>query len=174
MKALVIVGKSFLALSLFFNVAAQAAQEPNPLFLEASDLSEQLNMSALNDNVKSAFQIRFEGLKREQQELWVFAGQVDGGQCQGNCIDLYNSRVMTWESSLRSFNEDARRWLKNQPVDPNLVSQCLRDCDKADDARRRGCIEGPIEEHTSCLRASYERKLDCTNTKCYGITTPIR
>lgn len=176
MKIPVVVGTIVLALSLVSNMAAQAgeAQEPNPLFLEASDLSEQLSASSLNDNVKNAFRIRFEGLSQVQQQLWDIAGQVDGGQCADSCIDLYNSRVLNWQSDLQSFVDDARRWLKSQPVDPALLPQCLRDCEKADDARRRDCVKRPIEEHRACLEESYERKIDCTNTKCYGITTPIR
>jgi hypothetical protein len=82
MKTQIVVGGIVLALSLFFNIAAQAAQEPNPLFLEASNLSEQLSASSLNDNVKTAFRKRFDDLEREQQDLWILAGQVDGGQCQ--------------------------------------------------------------------------------------------
>lgn len=176
MKMQVVVGTIILALSFLSNMAAQAgeAQQPNPLFLKAGDLAEQLSASSLNDNVKTAFRTRFEGLKQTQEQLWILAGQVDGGQCAGSCIDLYSSRVLSWQSDLQSFIADAHRWLKSQPVDPNMLSQCLRDREKEDEARRRDCVKRPIEEHTACLQESYERKLDGTNTKCYGITTPIR
>lgn len=176
MKISAVIGTIVLALLLLSNVSAQAgeAQQPNPLFLEASDLSEELSASSLNDNVKTAFRKRFGGLAQVQQQLWALAGQVDGGQCAGSCIDLYNSRVLNWQSDLQNFISDAHRWLKSQSVDPNLLPQCLRECEKEDDARRRECVKRPIEGHTACLQESYERKLDCTNTKCYGITTPIR
>lgn len=85
MKISVVVGAIVLALSLLFSMAVQAgeAQQPNPLFLTASDLAEELSTSSLNDNVKNAFRIRFEGLEQVQKQLWDLAGQVDGGQCQG-------------------------------------------------------------------------------------------
>lgn len=176
MKTGTAVGAMALALSLIFTMAthAEEAQQVNPLFAEAGELADQLSASSLNDNVKNAFRKRFEGLSQTQQQLWDLAAQVDGGQCAGSCIDLYNSRVVNWQADVQSFIDDAHRWLKGQPIDPDKLAQCLRDCDNEDDARRRDCIKRPIEEHTACMQESYERKLDCTNTKCYGITTPIR
>jgi len=174
MRTLPVVWTLVLTLLLITATHAESAQEPNPLFLEASGLLEQLSASSLDDNVKTAFRKRFESLEQEQQELWTLAGQVDGGECQESCIELYNSRISAWESNLNSFNDDARRFLKNQPVDPDFLAQCLRDCEAADDARRRKCDEGPIEESVACKKASWELKIDCTNTKCYGITTPVR
>lgn len=91
---------------------AVSAKIPNPLLVEAQDISRQLNSSTLND--KSEWDRRFHDLEQEQQLLWSLAEQVDSGQCIGSCIDLYNSRVVSWESSLQSFIHDARLTLRAQ------------------------------------------------------------
>ena len=78
----------------------------NPLFVEAKDILQQLNSSALDD--KTGWAKRFHDLEQEQQLLWSVAEQVDSGQCTGSCVDLYNSRVVAWQSSLESFIHDAR------------------------------------------------------------------
>jgi hypothetical protein len=88
--------------------SAVSAQIPNPLFVEAQDISQQLNSSTLNDNDKTEWVKRFHDLEQEQQLLWCLAKQVDSGQCTVSCIDLYNSRVVAWESSLQNFIHDAR------------------------------------------------------------------
>ena len=85
---------------------AASVQIPNPLFVEALNISQQLNSSMLND--KSEWNKRFHDLEQEQKLLMSLAEQVDSGQCAGSCIDLYNSRVEAWESSLQSFIQDAR------------------------------------------------------------------
>lgn len=89
---------------------AASVQIPNPLFVEAQDISQELNSSILND--KSEWTKRFHNLEQEQQLLMSLAEQVDGGQCTGSCVNLYNSRVVAWESSLQSFIHDARLTLR--------------------------------------------------------------
>lgn len=89
---------------------AVSVKIPNPRFVEAQDISRQLNSSTLND--KSDWARRFHALEQEQQLLWSVAEQVDSGQCTGSCIDLYNSRVVAWQSSLESFIHDARLALR--------------------------------------------------------------
>lgn len=95
-------------------LCADRSQIPNPLFVEARNIAQQLNSSTLNDKDETELPKRFHELEQEQQLLWVLAEQVDRGQCIGNCIDLYNSRVVAWESSLQSFIHDARPTLRAQ------------------------------------------------------------
>lgn len=85
---------------------AESVRIPNPLFVEAKDIWQQLNSSTLDD--KTGWAKRFHDLEQEQQLLWSIAEQVDSGQCTGSCIDLYNSRVVAWQSSLENFIHDAR------------------------------------------------------------------
>jgi len=89
---------------------AVSVRIPNPLLVEAQDISQQLNSSTLND--KTEWVKRFHDLEHEQQLLWSLAEQVDSGQCIGTCIDLYYSRVVAWESNLQGFIHDARLTLR--------------------------------------------------------------
>jgi hypothetical protein len=161
-------GKIVLVLSLLIAAHAEAAQESNPLFLEASDLAEQLNASSLNDNVKTAFRTRFENLKQEQQDLWVLAGQVDGGQCIESCIDLYNSRISIWESKLRSFSEDARRWmdLQTKSDDPMWVKKCHDKCYKTREECNIDCRDNHSDELNRCKQQCWDRSVICINKGC--------
>jgi len=113
MKTRVVAGTIFLVLSLLFNIAAQAAQEPNPLFIEARNLWQQLSASSIASDTKAGFGRRFGDLARVQQQLWSLAGQVDSGACTDQCLDTYNDRVMAWQSNLESFNGDARLALES-------------------------------------------------------------
>lgn len=160
-----LIGIIVLALSLPMAAFAEGAQEPNPLFLEASDLAEQLSASSLNDNVKTAFRVRFEGLQREQQYLWAFAGQVDSGQCTGNCINLYNSQVLAWQSKLRSFNDDARRWMDQQKKsdDPMWFKKCQDKCLKTREACYAGCRDDRSQELNPCQQKCWDRSVICIN-----------
>lgn len=167
MKTLAVVGTIVLTLSLLFNVATQAegAQEPNPLFLEASDLSEQLSVSSLNDNVKTAFRRRFDDLKREQQDLWILAGQVDGGQCQGSCVDLYNRRVLNWQSKLQSFNHDARAWmdLQKKSDDPMWTKKCHDRCYSNREKCYQDCRDNHSDKLNQCQQKCWDDSVICIN-----------
>lgn len=165
MKTPAVVGIIVFALTLLSNMAAQAedAQELNPLFLEVSDLSEQLSASSLNDNAKTAWSMRFDGLKQVQQELFNLGGQVNSGQCREGCIDLYNSRVSSWESSLQSFSHDANLALHAQQGDPTSKYKCWGDCDRKHTSCWSRCLDGPIEENEPCHKACNEEKTQCVN-----------
>lgn len=115
MKTLLIVGTILLAISLLSNRAAQAEewQGINPLFVEAHELWQQADSSTLNDNTKNALRTRFDTLEQEQRKLWRLVGQIEEGQCRDECIDLYDSDVVSWEISLKSFIHDAKLLLSS-------------------------------------------------------------
>lgn len=133
MKIIDVVGTIVLVLSLLSNGAAQAgdAQQENPLFVEARNLWQQISASSLDNDTKAPYGKRFGDLAAEQRSLWSLAGQVDSGACTGRCLDNYNDRVLTWQSNLQSFSNDARKVL-----DGNKPESCTQDCQ--DDYR--GCL----------------------------------
>lgn len=110
MKIIAVVKIIVLALVFLSNGVAQAgdAQQENPLFVEARNLWQQISASSLDNDVKAPYGKRFGDLAAEQQSLWSLAGQVDNGACTGRCLDNYNDRVLTWQSRLQSFSNDAR------------------------------------------------------------------
>lgn len=114
MKTRVIAGTMLLALSILFSMigTSEGAQEPNPLFLEARNLWQQLSASRMPADEKATYGKRFGDLARVQRQLWDFAGQVDSGACADQCLDDYNNRVMYWQSDLETFNSDARSTLE--------------------------------------------------------------
>lgn len=116
MKIFAIVGTIVLALSLLLAGAAQAedAQQENPLFVEARNLWQQISASSLDNGAKAPYGKRFGDLAAEQRSLWSLAGQVDSGACADQCLDSYNGRVMTWQSNLQSFSNDARKVLDRE------------------------------------------------------------
>lgn len=168
MKILVVFGTIVLALSLLSNVTAQAddAKRDNPLWLEATNMLEELDMSSLNDNAKHYWHRRFNTLAEVQVSLSEWAGQVDRGQCKENCIDLYNSRIDQWESNLQRFNKDAAATLHaNKSSDTAWLKKCV---DKAY-ADREACylkgrdepIEGANAWTQNCWNKSIKQEKAC-------------
>ncbi|MDO8288959.1 MAG: hypothetical protein Q7T44_07050 [Parvibaculum sp.] len=102
MSALVV-----LVICVAFSPAAKAAQEINPLFVQAQQYAAQVASSSASDDVKAGFAQRFATLQGRQQQLWQLAGEVDAGQCIGGCLDNYNNEIMSWQSSLQQFSADA-------------------------------------------------------------------
>lgn len=115
MKILAIVKTIVLAVSLLLIGAAQAeaAQQENPLYVEARNLWQQISESSLDNGAKAPYGKRFGDLAAEQRSLWSLAGQVDSGACADRCLDNYNNRVLTWQSNLEYFNRDARTALES-------------------------------------------------------------
>lgn len=113
MKTCITIGTIVLALSLTFNITVQAAQEPNPLFIEARNLWQQLSASSIDTDAKASYGKRFGDLARDQQQLWSLAGQVDSGQCMDGCMTSYNNQVIAWQSALAAFNRDAHMALES-------------------------------------------------------------
>lgn len=109
MKIQPIVRTIVLALSLLVIETAHAAgaQQENPLFVEARSLWQQISNSSLDNSVKAPYGQRFGDLAAEQRSLWTLAGEVDSGACAERCLDNYNNRVLSWQSNLQSFNNDA-------------------------------------------------------------------
>jgi hypothetical protein len=163
MKTLLAVGTIVFTLSLLPNMAAQAAdaQRPNPLFLEAKNLSQQLSVSALNDNAKNAWRRRFNDLEEVQKQLWDLAGQVDRGQCKENCIDLYNSRVRQWQTDLQSFIHDAKATLQAlKSADPAWRENCLNNSRRIREECYKECRNGPIEKVNSCIQQCWDDNVE--------------
>lgn len=100
-------GIVLLLVCLALSPQARAAQEANPLFLLAQQMSAQVASSSAPDDVKASFAQRFSALSSQQQQLWQLAGEVDAGQCVGDCLDNYNNEVIAWQGGLEQFNADA-------------------------------------------------------------------
>jgi hypothetical protein len=165
MKAQVVAGM-FLAVLLLSNLAAQAGQEENPLFIEGKNMAEELDISSLNDNAKLHWAQQFKALANEQQQLWEVAGQVVGGQCSNGCAGQYNRRLEQWENNLRRFINDATATLRAQKSsDPAWLKKCA---DKAH-ADREVCYlkgrEKPINEfkawNQQCWNTSIKQEKAC-------------
>lgn len=123
----------FLMFISLFSVSAYAgrAQQQNPLFLEASQLSGQLNSSSLDAANKASLSKRFDDIKRVQQELWVLSGRIDSGECVLDCIPKYRKIFPGWESDLKSYIADARNSLaKATPQNPASAGQQAAVADK--------------------------------------------
>lgn len=163
MKIPVAVRVAVVMLASLFAVIAYAdgAQQPNPLFVEASGLSQQLAASSLNDNARTAWARRFQGLEEVQQQLWSLAGQVDAGQCTDSCIDLYNSRVVAWQSSLQTFITDAKATLHAQQNTPESMYKCWGVCDRKHTACWKRCLDRPIDENAACHATCNDEKNQC-------------
>ena len=83
-----------------------AAQQENPLFVQARALADQVASSSLSDDQKAGFAQRFASLQAEQQNLWQLAGDVDGGRCVDDCLNDYNNRVIGWQNDLAGFSAE--------------------------------------------------------------------
>lgn len=140
MKILAVVRIIVLALVLLSNGVAQAgdAQQENPLYVEARNLWQQISASSLDNGTKAPYGQRFGNLAAEQQSLWSLAGQVDSGACAGRCLDNYNNRVLTWQSNLQSFSNDARKVLDG--------NSCTQDCQDGQ-AGYRNCLTSAFTEY---------------------------
>jgi hypothetical protein len=114
-KSQVGLASIFLILGFFINgsALAQQVQVLNPSFVKARDLWRELSASSLSPDEKAPYGRRFGSLAREQQSLWSLAGEVDRGQCKGQCVTAYNNRVIAWQSSLAAFNRDAHLALES-------------------------------------------------------------
>lgn len=139
MKIIAVVKIIVLALVFLSNGVAQAgdAQQENSLFVEARNLWQQISASSLDNGAKAPYGKRFGDLAAEQRSLWSLAGQVDSGACTGRCLDNYNDRVLTWQSNLQSFSNDARRVLDR--------SSCTQDCQDGQ-AGYRSCLTTAFTE----------------------------
>lgn len=147
-------------------VLAQQAQVINPLYLQAKDiLNTMLDAPRISPSLKSSFRSRFADLDAEQKSLWFAAGQVDSGQCNNSCIDLYNRRIEIWENNLQQFIAEGNRWLKTFQA-PTL-RECLSDCDTSFGSCRPRCNTVAPEENLTCVRDCFDQKDRCV-AKCSG------
>src|SRR5690242_10240334 len=105
-RFLAIVAAATALFTLAFAVSALAAQQENPLFVQARALADQAASSSLSDDQKAGFAQRFAALQSVQQTLWQLAGDVDGGRCADDCLNDYNSRVVAWQNDLVSFSAE--------------------------------------------------------------------
>lgn len=117
---------------LFFSFAQIAhagdnAQQPNPKFLHAKDMYQQLTKSKLSNDVKLPLVKRWNDLDSEQKELWKLAEKVDNFfkkpktdqtviDKDNAFIDSYNSRVIIWQDALDTFSTDVEAVLTKNGV----------------------------------------------------------
>ena len=143
------------------------AQEENPLFVEASNLIDQIKFADLQESVVQYWANRYADLQTTQQHLWQVAGQVDDGRCQDSCIELYNSQVIRWQNELERFNSEARRLLVNLKLSPEDQAICLRKCDEKQVKCGVRCGDVPIEDYQACQADCTDAKTQCV-WRCSG------